>query len=166
MLVSLRCQSSLRISLVSPEPVLPATYGPLAPSCGGAASSATFWTPIGIRRGASSTFPKILPGEIAVDCRCEGVGCGPRTLTPDSFQQTVGKALGSKEEGHVFHAALGNFGHLRWPPNYLGGSVDLGAGFGAVLVAGFGVVPVAAGLAAGLLVVPEEVGAGTPDCAL
>ena len=102
MLVSLRCQSSLRISLVSPEPVLPATYGPLAPSCGGAASSATFWTPIGIRRGASSTFPKILPGEIAVDCRCEGVGCGPRTLTPDSFQQTVGKALGRAKKKATF----------------------------------------------------------------
>ena len=42
----------------------------------------------------------------------------------------------------------------------------MGAAFGAVPVTGFGVVPVAAGLAAGLVVVPEEVGAGTPDCAL
>jgi hypothetical protein len=62
---------------------------------------------------------------------------------------------------------LGNFSDtFDVPKNYLGGSVALGAGFGAVLVAGFGVVPVAAGLAAGLMGVPEEAGAGTPDCAL
>jgi hypothetical protein len=67
----------------------------------------------------------------------------------------------------AFSRGLGElFGHRRCRENYLGGSADLGAGFGAVLVAGFGVVPVPAGLAAGLVVVPEEVGAGTPDCAL
>src|ERR1700731_3545710 len=67
----------LRISLLSPEPVLLGTYKPLAPSCGGAGSATPFWTPIGIRRGASSRFPDILLGETAVDCGCEGVGRGP-----------------------------------------------------------------------------------------
>jgi hypothetical protein len=74
---------------------------------------------------------------------------------------------GAKKKATFSRGLWELFGHLRCRENYLGGSVDLGAGFGAVLVAGFGVVPVvAAGLAAGLMVVPEEAGAGTPDCAL
>lgn len=32
---------------------------------------------MGIRRGVSSTFLNILPGETVVDCGCEGAGGGP-----------------------------------------------------------------------------------------
>jgi hypothetical protein len=177
--------------------------------------------------------PTFLPGELAVDCRWDSVGCGPgggATDTGDESGRNRGSAVvpisGSSNTNGAASACSpnevsviqppANLGPRRFPAdgrqtcvlprelrlskeaaergkerwgakkkatfstrpgetfptpfrcaqNYLGGSVDLGAALGAVLVAGFGVVPVAAGLAAGLGLVPEEVGAGTPDCAL
>jgi hypothetical protein len=117
------------------------------------------------KSASSNLAANVGPKKFPVYCRQPW--CPPACVvtTKDTAECCLERG-GAKKKATFSRGLRELFGHHRCPQTYLGGSVDLGAGFGAVLVVGFGVVPVAAGLAAGLVVVPEEAGAGTPDCAL